>query len=368
MHHYIQGMQAIEKGDVGLAGEKFDRALFLDKEFAPGLAGKALVLAVRAVTQEEPSHREVDVKEALRLLKEAKNETESKAEKFIVYVTGIRVYFVSKSKNWVDKAGELHKDALAVKKLNEADLPYYKNRDAADYFMAIALYRHDYIKAEPLLSKVLGARSGGKWQPMADTVYRKVQKIKRVAANHILTGKVIDIAVKDQVTRGDVAALLVDELKLDSLFAGRIPVRSKTAERKADFTPADALEHPFRNEIEMLMKWDVRGLIPSYDAGTRAWLFKPQTPISRKELALALEDVLIKITGDEGLANSMLGMERSPFPDVQPEAGWFNAVMTVTSRGLMESSLSGEFRPDDATDGVDLLLAVFKLRNVLNIQ
>lgn len=368
VHHYARGMQALEKGDFALAGEKFDRALSLEKKYAPGLAGKALVLAVRSVALKEAAHREVDVKEALRLLKRAKKNTESKAEKFIVYVTGIRVYFMAKPKNWIDKANDFYQDAKVITKLDEADLPYYRNKEAADYFMAVALFRHDYLKAEPLLSKVLAARSGGKWQQQADTVYRKLQKIKRASANRTLTGKARNIAIKDQVTRGDVAALLADELKLDSLFAGRIPVRSQEAKRKAEFTPADIVEHPFRGEIETLMKWEVRGLIPAYDSGTRAWLFHPQSPVTRKELALVLEDVLIKLTGDEELATAMLGMERSPFPDVKPEVAWFNSVMTVTSRNLMEAGLSGEFRPDDATDGADLLLAVFTLRNVLNIH
>jgi len=30
------------------------------------------------------------------------------------------------------------------------------------------------------------------------------------------------------VSRGDLAALLIDEMKLDKLFAGRIPVRSNS--------------------------------------------------------------------------------------------------------------------------------------------
>jgi len=47
---------------------------------------------------------------------------------------------------------------------------------------------------------------------------------------------------------------------------------------------------------------------------------------------------------------------------------WFNAISTVTSRGLMEPYLSGEFRTEDTVDGPELLLSIFKPRNVLNIH
>jgi hypothetical protein len=70
--------------------------------------------------------------------------------------------------------------------------------------------------------------------------------------------------------------------------------------------------------------------------------------------------------GDDSLAVNMIGTEKSPFPDVSPTAAYFNAVVTVTSRGLMDTTLSGEFEPDTPVSGVDFLSAVFKLRDVLN--
>ena len=196
-------------------------------------------------------------------------------------------------------------------------------------------------------------------------MYEKVHKISRAASYHTLSGVALKIAVLDEVSRGDVAALMVSELKLDSLFAGRIRVRSQ--EQEAEFTPADMLDHPFKDEVATIMKWNVRGLSPVYDSTTHAHLFKPQLTINRKELALMLEDVLIKITGKDKIASQNIG-QNSPFPDVTSTVGWFNAVMTVTTRGLMKPELSGEFRPNDPVTGADLLLAVVTLRNVLNVN
>ena len=82
--------------------------------------------------------------------------------------------------------------------------------------------------------------------------------------------------------------------------------------------------------------------------------------MKRKELAFILEDLLTKITGDEKLATAYFGQQRSQYPDVSPSSPWFNAVVNVVSRNLMETGLSGAFRPDDVADGAELLLAVMR--------
>jgi hypothetical protein len=367
LHHYIQGMEAAEKDQDGIAKSKFERSLTLDPEFAPSLAGKALILAKRSAKQTEMAHRKVDAEAALRLLSKANDHADKNEEKYMVKVTAIRIMTQARLKDWLEEAEDNFKDAIDIEPLNESKLPYYQNKDAAHFFMGFAWQRaYNFRKAEVEFSNVLQSRGSGKWQPFANKFYTKLQRIIRASANHTLTDVAAKIAVKEQVVRADVAALLADELKLDKLFAGRIPVKSK--EKSAEYTPADILKHPFRHEILTMMKWDVRGLDPVYDNSTRAWMFRPMAPISRKELALALEDVLIKLTGNEKLATAMIGTENSPYPDVQPQSAWFNSIMTSTSRGLMEADLSGEFRPDAPADGAELLLAVFKLRHVLNIH
>lgn len=363
--HYARGMELLEEGKREIASSKFERALHLDEDFSPALSGKSLIVAMRAATQTEEAHRKADRDTALDLLKEAKGEADGPRERFIHHVTAIRVLTASKPGGWLGKARGHHQDALAVDELDETRLPYYRDRGSADYFMAVAWFGEDFRKSEPLLKKVLGSRKEGKWVGKADALYARVQRISRAAAHHTPSGEALRIAVLEQVSRGDVAALLVSELELDSLFAGRIPVKSRIG--KAEFTPADMLVHPFRDEIGIIMKWNVRGLEPRYDAVTRAYLFRPRATISRKELAFVLEDVLVKLLNNERLPTEHVG-QRSSFQDVPADAAWFNAIMTVTTRGLMEADLSGEFRPDDPVDGAELLLAIFKLRNVMNIH
>lgn len=365
-HHYTQGMTALEKNKGDAAMRKFNRALQLQDAFSAALAGKSLAMAMRATRSDGEGYRKTDTEEALGLLDQAGKAADSARESFVYHVTAIRVYAMTKPDGWLGEAQDHHQSANALE-VNEADLPYYQQRDAADYFMAVAWFREDFRQTEPLLKKVLAARSTGKWQGQAADLYKRVQKISLAAAHHTLSHVALKVAVLDEVGRGDVAALLVTELKLDTLFAGRIPVRSQEDKRKAVFTPADILEHPFRDEIMTIMKWNVRGLVPEYDATTQANLFKPQQAVDRKGLALILEEVIIKLLpGQEHIATENIG-QRSAFPDVPATVGWFNAIMTVTTRGLMASTLSGEFRPNDPVTGAELLLAVFKLRGVMNI-
>jgi len=132
--------------------------------------------------------------------------------------------------------------------------------------------------------------------------------------------------------------------------------------------PADILNNMFKPEILIVLKWGLRGLEPLYDKTSKAYLFYPDRGVTRKELAFILEDVLIKITGEKDLATKYFGQKNSPFPDVSPSSSYFNAVMNIVTRGLMEPDLSGAFRPDDYATGAELLLSVLRLRNVMNVH
>ena len=102
----------------------------------------------------------------------------------------------------------------------------------------------------------------GKWHEKADKAHKRVDKIVRAMAGITVGDVGKQIAVKDSVTRADLAALLIVEMKLDKLFAGRIPVKSQIDKMMAEFTPADMLNHPFKEEVLTIMKWKVRGLSP----------------------------------------------------------------------------------------------------------
>ena len=256
-HHYLMGMDLVEKNNLSEAAVQFDRATALQPDYAPAMAGLALVSALRAETEKDGEHRAVEMKRALDQLDKAEDKAEGDSQKFAVFVTGIRVYMHARPKDWIEKAEKQYKKALKQDEIKTEELPYYKGMEAAHYFMGEAYFSAlQFQDAENALGKVL-ASAPGKWHDKANALYKRLQKIIRASANFTLTGVAKKIAVKDEVSRADVAALLVDELHLDKLLAGRIPVPEKK-EANA-FVPADIQNNLFKPEILIALKWGLTG-------------------------------------------------------------------------------------------------------------
>ncbi len=365
-HHYLMGMELIDKNDMTQASARFDRSLKLEPKYAPSIAGQALVASLRAQVEQDKGHKSVEVKKALDLLDDAEDEAKGDSQEFAVRVTRIRVYLHATPEKWLNKAKKEYDKALKLRDIRPEELPYYKTRGAADYFMGLAYFKAlEFKNAEETLGKVLST-SPGRWHDPANKLYMRVQKITRAAANFTLSDVAKGIAVKEGVVRADVAALLVDEIHLDRFLAGRIPTPEKQS--KETFIPADVINNLFKSEILIVTKWGLRGLEPLYDTTSKAYLFYPERSVTRKELAFILEDILMKITGDKSLATKYFGQKNSPYPDVPVSSSSYNAVMNAVTRGLMEPDLSGAFRPDDNADGAELILAVMRLRNVMNVH
>ncbi|MFQ5735272.1 MAG: S-layer homology domain-containing protein [Thermodesulfobacteriota bacterium] len=366
-HHYSVGMEMIEQGRLADASAKFDRSLRCDRGFGPGYAGRALYEAYAAAALPSGEMRQEAADKSFYDLKRAFKRAETKEDEFAYYLASMRVDTVLKPRKWLRSAEGGYRKAMKLK-VDENALVFYDGREAAPYFMGVAyLEAGEFQKARDRFGDVLGLRREGKWNEKADRAWKKTDKIVRALAGITLGDIGTEIAVKDRVSRGDMAALLVDELKIDRLFAGRIPVSSEIERMKPGPTPVDVAASPFKQEILLLMKWGVRGLEPVLDPSSKEYLFGPDRPVLRKDFALVLEDVLIKLTGDETISSAYFGHRRSPFPDVRPDSAWYNAIMNVTTRNLMETELSGEFRPDDEVDGAEAILAVRVLKQRLNI-
>jgi len=366
-HHYLQGMKLLEDGRTNEADAKFERAVYCDEEYSGAYSGAAIVHAMKASESKDPAFRNVHVERANEKLRLAWKRADEPEARFAYHIAVMRAGIILKPKGWLEDAGDARGDAMKLK-VDETKLIYYDGKEAADYFMGLAyLDAREFQKARDSFAGVLNTKRDGRWNAPADRGWKKTDKIVRALAGITVGDVGNEIAIKETIARGDMAALLADELKIESLFAGRIPVKSEVESMKPEFTPADILNHRFKEEILTAMKWGVRGLEPQYDPTTKAYLFMPEEAVSRKELALTLEDVLIKITGDDKMASAFFGHARSPFPDVPPSAAWYNAVMNVTTRNIMETELSGEFRPEAKVDGAEAILAIRVLRQRMNI-
>jgi tetratricopeptide (TPR) repeat protein len=362
------GMQALEEKKIDVAQSKFERANFCDEKFSPAHDGLAIVSAYKIKKQADAGFKKVETERAMQHLKKAGKLAESTEDKFDHLVATMRVYSAIKpAKDWLKTAEEAYGEIRDLK-VDEKKLTYYQGAEAAHYFMGKAYLKAlEFRQARDKFADVLNAKREGKWHEKADKAWKKADKIVRAMAGITVGDVGKQIAVKDSITRADLAALLIAEMKIDKLFAGRIPVQSQIDKMKAEFIPADALNHPFKEEVLTMMKWKVRGLEPKFDETTKAYLFKPSDVVKRGEMALILEDVLIKLTGKEELATAFFGQETSPFPDVRKTSPFYNAVMNMTTKGIMEGELSGEFRIDAPVDGAEALLAMRVLKQKMNI-
>lgn len=366
-NRYRAGMEFIDEGKPAEAAGMFARAIELDPDYAPAYAGQALLAAMEVPTQDDAEHMKVQLEKFRDLLDDASSDAKKPADKLIVAIAGVRCETTAKDgrtpDKWMKKVSAWYEKGRVIKAVVESELPYYENAEALQYFMGQAWFEAgEYTKAKDMLGMVVGSDMG-KWHRKANALYARVQKIEQAIANYTVAGVSKAIAAQDSVSRADVATLIVTELKLDDLFSGKLASNEAPG---TDYIPADVLDHPFKREILEVMKWNVRGLEPTTDATTKARLFKPEQSVDRKEMALVLEDIIIKVTGDDSLATKWLGQESSPYADVRPTAAYYNAVVNVVTRNLLETDLSGRFRPNDDLDGAELLLSVVRLRNAVN--
>ena len=126
----------------------------------------------------------------------------------------------------------------------------------------------------------------------------------------------------------------------------------------------DIADHPLKTDIEGILETGVRGLENDPKGN-----FNPGEVLSRGEYAMMLEDILIKLTGEKDLAARYVS-SKSLFPDVPADMPYFNAIIAVTSRGIMEAknTKTGEFAPLKPVTGVDALLIIRKLKKELKLN
>lgn len=356
-HHTFTGIRLLNQEKYVDAGREFELALRLDPRYSKAHAGIGLVKAYQN-----------DFTGGLNSLKQAERHARSDEEKVLVRVSHIRVNTLNHSKclhsgteckagdGWLKESKDAFDEAVLIDP--KAAAPHY--------FMGEAyLAAFDLDQAGRMFSRVLALN--GEYVREADGRWKLVQKIQRAMPGSV-TGK--KIALVEQITRADVAALFLEELKIETLYARRTPKTFDTAFKdpeKAKATAAgrsgatDIGSHSLRADIEGIIRIGMRGL-EVYPDGS----FRPDERVDRATYAMMIEDILIKISGDNALATRFIGGS-SPFPDLRADFPYFNAVMVVTSRGLMEARdmVSGAFSPLEPVGGADALLAIRKMREEL---
>ena len=360
-HHFSVGMKLLDQTKYTDAQREFDLAIELSPEYSKAYAGIGLVKAYQK-----------NYIGAFEYLNKAWKYAKENDEKVLVHVCYIRVNTMSHAEcmNVGVVCKKVDKDWLGVSKdeFNKA-IAIDPNAASAYYYMGLCYKTAlDLNQAGQMFTKVIDLK--GEYVSEADYQWNLVQKIQRAMPGTIM-GK--QIAFVERLTRADAAALFMEELKIDVLYKKRTiktfdtsfkdPEKAKAAASATPATATDIANHPLKADIEGILHIGVRGL-ETYSDGT----FRPNEYVDRASYAMMIEDILIKVSGDNSLATKFIG-NTSPFPDLRSDLPYFNAVMVVTSRGIMEVKdlTTGEFAPLSPVPGVDALLIIRKFKEELKI-
>ncbi len=347
-HHTYTGLKLIDQEKYADAQREFELAIQLDAKYSRAYTGMALVKIYTA-----------NFDAAWDNLKSGSKFARTDEEKLFVYVSRIQYYTQSKSeKKWL---------ALAKDDFDEA-VKLDPKHSGAYYFMGLAYKAGlDFNLAGQMFTKVLELKSG--YVDEADVQWKFLQKVQR-AMPETAAGK--QIALVERLTRADAAALFMEELKIDVLYKKTTPKTfdasfkspEKAATKTEKITAKDIADHPLKKDIEGILKIGLRGL-ENYPDGN----FHPSELVTRAAYAMMLEDVLIKVSGDNTLATKFIG-STSPFTDLRADLPYFNAIMVVTSRGIMgaKGMTSSEFVPLSPLAGVDALLIIRKFKEELKFN
>ena len=344
-YHYTNGLKYLDNDQIDEAMKSFDRAIALDPKSALGYIGKGLAFGKKG-----------EFKPALENMSKAKGLDPG----IEANIGMIRLLSMQRAKDWLSDAVSEFK-AAQKKDPNSARLHYYMG---IAYKVAL-----DFDRAAEMFRKVLDMNK--EFTSEANTQWALIQKIQRAAPGTEIGKK---IALIDKIDRADIAALFDQEMNLEKLFTKRgvktydtsfkAPTEASTAMETEKIikmeAATDIADHWLKPSIDVVLKLQVRGL----EAGPNH-TFEPDKLITKGEFALMLEDILIKISGDEKLATKFLGAT-TPFPDIRNDQYFFNAAMTATSRGFIEADkATGEFRPGDPVSGADALLSIREFKNQL---
>lgn len=359
----------IQRGDEALLDQRYEnarrsyrKALDLAPENSRALSGLAVASAyeasrpgVSSVTQEKV------FEESKEQLEQALDNAENDEQKVRVHSFTIQMYITLQlpREEWYENAIEHFEDAVSLNPDNPE--PYF--------FMGRAEARRlNYENATRMFHRVLSI--GTRYEEEADRELKRIQDVQRAMPGSQFGSKIANV---EKITRADVAALFVAELRLDRLYKpesmeSSSGYKAPKSQQKLDLSPAqrypeavDIANHPLEGAIKEVIRLGVKGLSPD-----PAHKFHPEKEMTRAEFAQLLQDLLIRITGNKSLATEYVGQD-SPFPDVSENVWYYNAIRTVVNRGLMtpDNKATGAFAPKKPVSGADALLAIRNLKEIL---
>ncbi len=346
-HHVTNGIKLLKSGKIDAAFREFNRAKELDPKHSPAYVGLGLVCGYKS-----------DFIAGLESMKNAEKYARGNEQEIAANVGYMRLYIMGGEKvekKWLKKVKARFNKAVTIS--SDSPEPYF--------YMGIA-YKISYNFREAASQFVMVLELDKGCIEEADKEYALIQKIERAMPGSKAGKK---IALVEKITRADVAALFIEELKIDELFSKKTQKKFDTSYKSPEkkfvtgtyvkVPPATDIEdHVLKADIDAVIAIGIKGLQPFPDH-----TYKPYKTITRAEYAMMIEDILIKITGVDELATRFIGSV-SAFPDLRNDLPFFNAVMVCTTRGIMVAKdlTTGEFDPMGPVSGAEALLSIRMLK------
>lgn len=349
-HHVTTGNKMLKFNKLDEALREFNLAIELSPKFAPAHVGVGLVLAYQG-----------DFEKAMEKMENAEDFAQGDEQEADVHIGFMRLYTMGKEtvhKKWLKKTESHFEDAVDLIPNNPA--PYYYM--GMGYKMA-----HKYNEAKENLSKVL--EMNGEFTKEANREFETIQNVERAMPG----AKVREIALHEKVSRADIAALFIEELRVDELYrklqkkefdtSFKGPEKEFVTGQWTKIPDATDIEnHVLKNDIIAFLDLGIKGLEAHADH-----TFQPNKYLTRAEFAMLIQDILITIIGDDELDTKFFG-DTPVFPDLRSDMYYYNAVMVCSSRGILKAKdfRTGEFDPMGTISGAEALIAIRELKNQLS--
>jgi len=345
-YHYTQGQKFLKNNDLANAQREFNLAKSLKNDFAPAYEGLADIALEKG-----------QLSKAKKLIETALD----KDDDWIPAAVAKGRYYMLKKK-YEDAIDEL---TDALDDVNDSKSVRDKKgvKKEAYYWMGETYKRWGkYIKAQTAFQNILNIDNT---DTRASLAVKQLAEYQAAVAGQ--SPELRKIAAQKEITRSDVAVLFVTELPIDKIFrkpasqnalkfsAPGTNIMGKKEAKSAPGAPTDVPDTHWAKSF-ILTALD-KGVMQLYPDGA----FRPDAKVNRAELAMLIQNFLVKAYADPRLETKHFG-DQSPFADVLNTAPVFNAIMVVSTRGIMPGMDDGTFKPLKPVSGAEALNIIRNLK------
>lgn len=344
-NHYVMGKKLLKQNNLTGAQREFELAKQLNPKYAPAYEGLALVAIENG-----------NLKKAEQLIDQSLDH-----EGDWVPAQVAKGRLLIKKGAFEDAVDELE-DALD----DVDDAKVVKNKKSvkmdAWYWKGQALKQWGkYGAAQTALQQVLELDNS---DVRASLAIKELAEYQAAVAGQSPTLR--KIAAQKEITRSDVAVLFVTELPLEKIF------RKSKAKNAIGFKAPTQVMQAKKEKASRNQPGDVKqthwahsyitqaleaGIITAFPDGN----FYPDKKVNRAEFAMLIQQFMVKADDDTSLRTKHFG-DTSPYADVLNTSPIFNAIMVVTTRGVMSGMDDGTFHPLDIVSGAESLNIIRKLK------